>query len=64
MNRSDFHERRKILEHLPKRPFAIRRFTKKEPWKEGAAYGTAMVERRVLPDRRAVIAVAPRARRS
>lgn len=49
-------ERRKLWEGLsiPYAPvFAIRRWSTHPPLIEGAAYGTQMVERRVLPDRRA-----------
>ena len=45
-------ERRKIWKHLKGEPFAIRRFSTRFPIIEGAAYGTEMVERRKLPDRR------------
>ena len=47
------NERRKIWAHLKGQPFAIRRFVVRTPLIEGAAYGTQMVERRVLSDRRA-----------
>ena len=46
-------ERRKVWSHFKGAPFSIRRFTNMPPMIEGAAYGTEMVERRVLPDRRA-----------
>lgn len=45
-------ERRGIYEHLPTKPFVIRRFVEQAPWIEGAAYGCEMVERRKIPDRR------------
>jgi hypothetical protein len=44
-------ERREMLAHLGGM-FAIRRFVAWSPMTEGAAYGTEMVERRKLPDRR------------
>ncbi len=45
-------ERRKIWAHLDGKPFAIRRLVINHPLVKGAAYGTQMVERRVLADRR------------
>lgn len=52
-------ERRKIWSHLKGKPFAFRRFGVKHPLIEDAAYGTEMVERRVLPDRRGAVSPAP-----
>lgn len=50
--RSNMEERRKVWAYLKGSPFAIRRMAIKYPLTEGAAYGTEMVERRKLPDRR------------
>ncbi len=47
----DGMERREVWAHLGGM-FAIRRTATRHPLVEGAAYGTEMVERRVIPDRR------------
>jgi hypothetical protein len=51
-------ERRAKFHDLPGSPFAFRRFATHPPLVEGAAYGTSMVERRTVKDRRRVMALA------
>jgi hypothetical protein len=57
-------ERRAKFHDLPGSPFAFRRFETHPPLVEGAAYGTSMVERRTVKDRRRDMALLPIRRRN